>query len=46
MLAKTDPNLLDPKPKMDMLRADQRKTFNGILYVVKTGITRSDVPGV
>jgi transposase len=42
--AKIEPILPDPKPKTGRPRADLRKTFNGILYVVKTGITWSDVP--
>jgi transposase len=32
------------KPKTGRPRCDLRKTFNGILYVHKTGITWSDVP--
>ncbi len=42
--AKIEPILPDQKPKTGRPRADLRKTFNGILYVVKTGITWSDVP--
>jgi transposase len=42
--AKIEPLLPDPKPKTGRPRDDLRKTFNGILHVVKTGITWSDVP--
>ena len=38
------PYLPPQKPKTGRPRADLRKTFNGILYVHKTGITWSDVP--
>jgi transposase len=36
--AKVEPVLPSQKPKTDRPRADLRKTFNGILYVLKTGI--------
>jgi transposase len=42
--AKIEPLLPDPKPRTGRRRANLRKTFNGILYIVKTGITWSDVP--
>ena len=42
--AKIEPILPAQKPKAGRPRADLRKTFNGILYVLKTGITWSDVP--
>jgi putative transposase len=42
--AKIEPILPAQKPKTGRLRADLRKTFNGILYVLKAGITWSDVP--
>ena len=42
--AKIEPILPDQKPKTGRPRVDLRKTFNGILYVIKTGITWSDVP--
>lgn len=38
------PFLPAQKPKTGRPRADLRKTFNGILYVNKTGITWSDLP--
>lgn len=36
--------LPDPKPKTGRPRADLRKTFNGILYVLHTGCRWSEVP--
>ena len=39
-----EPNLPRKKPKTGRPRADLRKTFNGILYVLRTGCRWSDVP--
>jgi transposase len=43
---KIEPDLPNPKPKTGKLRADLRKSFNGILYVLKTGTAWSDVPRI
>lgn len=39
------PCLPPQKPNTGRPRADLRKLFNGILYVLKTGCSWSDVPG-
>lgn len=44
--AKIEPYFPVQKPKTGRPRCDLRKTFNGILYVHKTGINWSDVPGM
>jgi len=41
---KIRPHLPSQKPCTGRPRCDLRKTFNGILYVLKTGINWSDVP--
>lgn len=42
--ARVEPHLPPQKPKTGRPRANLRNTFNGIMYVVKTGINWSDVP--
>jgi len=42
--AMVQPYFLPQKPKTVRPRCDLRKTFNGILYVHKTGTNWSDVP--
>ena len=43
---KIEPYLPNPKPKTGRPRADLRKSFNGILYVLKTGTSWLDVPSI
>ncbi len=41
-----EPNLPRQKPKTGRPRADLRKTFNGILYVLRVGCRWSDMPRI